>query len=54
MCVAEELEAGSLASVPVQDLEYRRTLWAIHRRGATHSHAAEAFLKLLRDLTRAH
>jgi DNA-binding transcriptional LysR family regulator len=48
MCVAEELEAGALLSVPVSGLEYRRTIWAIHRRGATHSHAAQAFLALLR------
>lgn len=48
MCVAEELEAGALSSIPVRGLDYRRTIWAIHRRGATHSHAAEAFLKLLR------
>jgi DNA-binding transcriptional LysR family regulator len=47
MCVAEELEAETLATVPVRGLEYRRTIWAIHRRGATHSHAAQAFLKLL-------
>ena len=49
MCVAEELEAGTLSTAPVRGLEYRRTIWAIHRRGATHSHAAEAFLKLLRE-----
>lgn len=49
MCVAEELERGTLASVPVRDLTYTRTLWAAHRRGATHSHAASAFLELLRE-----
>ncbi|HEV2864086.1 MAG TPA: LysR family transcriptional regulator [Pyrinomonadaceae bacterium] len=54
MCVAEELEAGALSSVPVRGLDYRRTIWAIHRRGATHSHATEAFLKLLREHTQAH
>src|SRR6266571_6471767 len=49
MCVAEELERGSLVSVPVQDLTYERTLWVTHRREMTFSHAAAAFLKLLRE-----
>src|SRR6266446_1590331 len=49
MCVNEELERGTLASVPVRGLSYSRTLWAIHRRGATHSHAVSAFLKVLRQ-----
>jgi DNA-binding transcriptional LysR family regulator len=49
MCVAEELERGSLAAVLVQDLTYERTLWVTHRREMTFSHAAEAFLELLRD-----
>jgi DNA-binding transcriptional LysR family regulator len=48
MCVAEELERGTLSTVPVRGLTYTRTLWAAHRRGATHSHAAAAFLELLR------
>ena len=49
MCVAEELERGSLAAVPVQDLTYERTLWVTHRREMTFSHAAAAFLELLHD-----
>jgi len=49
MCVAEELERGSLAAVPVQDLTYERTLWVTHRREMIFSHAAAAFLELLRD-----
>lgn len=49
MCVNEELERGTLASVPVRGLSYSRTLWAISRRGATHSHAVSAFLKVLRQ-----
>ena len=48
MCVSEELERGTLSTVPVRGLTYTRTLWAAHRRGATHSHAAAAFLELLR------
>jgi DNA-binding transcriptional LysR family regulator len=49
MCVREELERGTLATVPVRGLTYRRTLWATHRRGMTFSHAAAAFLEVLRQ-----
>jgi DNA-binding transcriptional LysR family regulator len=48
MCVREELERGTLASVPVRGLSYARTLWVTYRRNATHSHAADAFLAALR------
>jgi len=53
MCVAEELERGTLATIPVRGLTYRRTLWAAHRRGATLPHAASAFLELLRQHAKA-
>ncbi len=53
MCVGEELERGTLATVPVQGLTYVRTLWATHRRNATHSHAAAAFLAVLRQHAKA-
>jgi len=52
MCVAEELERGTLATVPVKDLTYERTLWVTHRRDMTFSHAAAAFLELLREQTK--
>ena len=48
MCVAEELERGTLAAIPVHGLTYQRVIWASHRRGATLSHSASAFLELLR------
>jgi DNA-binding transcriptional LysR family regulator len=48
MCVSEELERGSLVSVPVEDLSYTRTLWVTHRREMTFSPAAAAFLEILR------
>ena len=48
MCVREELERGALATVPVRGLTYRRTLWAAHRRGTALSHAAAAFIEVLR------
>lgn len=54
MCVAEELERGSLATVPVEDLSYVRTLWVTYRREMTFSHAAAAFLEILKEHARAH
>ena len=52
MCVAEELERGTLASVPVEGLSYFRTLWVTHRRGVTFSPAAAAFLDIMRQEAR--
>jgi DNA-binding transcriptional LysR family regulator len=49
MCVREELERGTLATLPVRGLTYFRTLWATHRRQMTFSHAAAAFLEVLRQ-----
>jgi DNA-binding transcriptional LysR family regulator len=48
MCVSEELERGTLATIRVSGLTYHRTLWATHRRQMTFSHAAAAFLEVLR------
>ncbi|HEX8136983.1 MAG TPA: LysR family transcriptional regulator [Pyrinomonadaceae bacterium] len=49
MCVTEELERGTLATIPVKGLTYFRTIWATHRRQTTLSHAAAAFLEILRQ-----
>ena len=49
MCVQEELERGTLATIPVKELTYHRTIWVTHRRQMTFSHAAAAFLKVLRQ-----
>ena len=54
MCVADELERGTLASVPVKDLSYARTLWVTHRREMTFSQAAAAFLEVLREHCKNH
>jgi len=54
MCVEEELERGSLKSIPVEDLVYVRTLWATHRCGVELSPASEAFLEILREHSAAH
>jgi DNA-binding transcriptional LysR family regulator len=48
MCVREELERGTLATLPVRGLTYTRTLWAAHRRGVALSPAAAEFVRLLR------
>lgn len=53
MCVREELERGTLRTVPVRGLSYQRTLWAAHRRNAALSHAAAAFVDLLRHHARS-
>ncbi len=49
MCVVEELKRGTLATVPVPELSYFRTLWVTYRRNVTLSHAAAAFLEVLRQ-----
>ena len=54
MCVSEELERGSLVTIPVRGLSYHRTLWATHRRQITLSPAASAFLKVLRQHAKPH
>lgn len=54
MCVTEELERGLLMTVPLNGLTYTRTLWAASRRGVTFSHAAQAFLDLLRAYAQRH
>lgn len=52
MCVREELERGTLATVPVRGLTYHRTIWAAHRRNTTFSHATASFLDILRQHSR--
>jgi len=52
LTVARELETGDLARVPVDELVVRRVLRLVHRRQATLSYAAKAFLHTLRNLAR--
>jgi DNA-binding transcriptional LysR family regulator len=49
MCVREEIERETLASVPVQGLNYKRKLWVTYRRNAIFSQAAEAFFRILKQ-----
>jgi DNA-binding transcriptional LysR family regulator len=50
--VARELETGALVRIPVDELEVNRVLRVVHRRQATLSYAARAFLLTLRKLAR--
>jgi DNA-binding transcriptional LysR family regulator len=52
LTVARELEAGTLVRVPVDELEMRRVLRLVHRRQATLSYAAQAFLGTVRALAK--
>jgi len=52
LTVARELETGDLVRVPVDELEMRRVLRLVHRRQATLSYAARAFLRTVRTLAR--
>ena len=50
LTVARELEIGELVRIPVDELEMRRVLRLVHRRQATLSYAARAFLRTVRAL----
>jgi DNA-binding transcriptional LysR family regulator len=52
LTVARELAAGDLVRVPVDELEMKRVLRLVHRRQATLSYAAEAFLRTVRSLAK--
>jgi DNA-binding transcriptional LysR family regulator len=50
LTVAQELKSGDLVRIPVEDLEARRILRLVHRRQATLSYAARAFLRTVKTL----
>jgi DNA-binding transcriptional LysR family regulator len=52
LTVARELEIGELVRIPVDELEVKRVLRLVHRRQATLSYAATAFLRTVRELAR--
>ena len=54
LTVARELETGDLVCVPVDELDVRRVLRLAHRRQATLSYAAKAFLSTLKILAKKH
>lgn len=49
MCVEEEIRTGRLATVPVQGLKIKRTLRVAYLRDRILSHAAAAFLHLVKS-----
>jgi DNA-binding transcriptional LysR family regulator len=52
LTVARELVTGDLVRVKVDELEVKRVLRLVHRRQATLSHAALAFLRTVRTMAR--
>ncbi len=54
LTVAQELESGTLVRIPVEDLEAKRILRLVHRRQATLSYAARAFLRTIKTLALEH
>jgi DNA-binding transcriptional LysR family regulator len=54
LTVARELETGDLVRVPVDELDVHRVLRLAHRRQATLSYAAKAFLNTLKTLAKMH
>jgi DNA-binding transcriptional LysR family regulator len=53
LSVARELTTGDLVRVTVNELEMKRVLRLVHRRRATLSYAARAFLKTVRSMAEA-
>ena len=50
LTVAQELAAGELVRIPVEDLEAKRILRLVYRRQATLSYAARAFLRTVKTI----
>lgn len=50
LTVARELEIGDLVRIPIDELDVKRVLRLVHRRQATLSYAARAFLKTVRSI----
>lgn len=50
MCVKEELERGELVVIPVEGFQHERQLWVVRRRTDAHSHAANAFMKVIQAM----
>ncbi len=52
LSVARELETGDLVRVQVDELEMKRVLRLVHRKQATLSYAARAFLRTLKSMAK--
>ncbi len=53
LTVQRELNTGELIAVTVDELHVRRLLRLVHRKDATLSHAAGAFLRIVRAQARS-
>ena len=54
LTIARELETGELVRISVDELEMKRVLRLVHRRQATLSYAARAFLRTVRSMAQEH
>jgi DNA-binding transcriptional LysR family regulator len=50
LTVEQEIASGELVRVPVEALRFERHIRLVHRKRAPLSHAAAAFLQVVRDL----
>jgi DNA-binding transcriptional LysR family regulator len=51
LAAENEISHGQLVGLPVREMRLERRLYLIYRRGATLSHAAKAFLTVVREAT---
>lgn len=51
MCVREEMARGELVVIKLEDFREERTLWIARRHSDAHSHAAQAFMRIVRTVT---
>jgi DNA-binding transcriptional LysR family regulator len=52
ICVQREVQSGELVHVPVHELQFERKLRVVHRKAASLSHAAKAFLDVAQTFAR--
>jgi DNA-binding transcriptional LysR family regulator len=52
LAAQSEIARGQIAALTVSEMKLERKLYLVYRRGATLSHAAQAFLRLARELQR--
>ena len=51
MCAEEAVARGELAIIPLEGFHHERNLWAVRRKTESHSHAAQALMKVIQTLT---
>ena len=45
------MKRGELVVVPIEGFRHERTLWAVRRRTDSHSHAAQAFMRVIESIS---